>query len=671
MKKTLKWLAGITGAAVAVIGALFLLAHFASAEFISDNRHALEKLLLAALAVAVFTPLGAVVFWLAANLRGYLKRYRNYSDAKRHKRLNRTADAALARFGATQLERATRIDEVFDRKIEGIKIKIEKRGLKCDLERQLSAMSPREREALRTIYHLQNAGMMIPGNFEIIQLSLIFAQGKGTVFNGARYTRAYNNIRSVEDAIRIIGGAGDIDAAIDAALRELLMSLSRHPEHPMLKGLASRLFGDGGDLAPGAPLKAAKNDDVPRGGLILGLDTNNPDDCWFFDGEGSLITVAPPGAGKTQAQVFPNLLRWKGPAVVLDVKGEIYAQTSKWRRENVGPVYKFSPLDPEASHCFNPLTMVRSDTDYLWEDARFLADMMIVPSGAKDPFWENRARDVLTAAIARVCVEEDVNKRPMSAVLDILHGVGWTKFVSYLQARVDMRTMHRAGQSLGDMEQKTRDGVLQSALSSMSTWDGERIARATATSDWNPLDLRSGENPTIYICLRPNEINSYTSILRVLIAQHIRALTSVLPDKEVSPILFVLDELPRLKHMPPVEEALEIGRQYGIRLWMFTQSLGQLEQAYPNADGMVGSCAVRMFMNPSLYDETAQKISEDIGYQESIVDGTRVRVVEPNILAGPDFKDFVIVMASNAKPAKLKKYFAYEDENLTSKMGSP
>jgi len=30
--------------------------------------------------------------------------------------------------------------------------------------------------------------------------------------------------------------------------------------------------------------------------------------------------------------------------------------------------------------------------------------------------------------------------------------------------------------------------------------------------------------------------------------------------------------------MPPVEEALEIGRQYGIRLWMFAQSLGQLKE---------------------------------------------------------------------------------------------
>ena len=75
-------------------------------------------------------------------------------------------------------------------------------------------------------------------------------------------------------------------------------------------------------------------------------------------------------------------------------------------------------------------------------------------------------------------------------------------------------------------------------------------------------------------------------------------------------------------------------------------------------------------MNPSLHDETAQKVSDDIGFQESVVDGTRVKIVEPNVLAGPDYKDLVIVMASNAKAARLKKYFAYADPNVTGKMGS-
>jgi type IV secretion system protein VirD4 len=239
-----------------------------------------------------------------------------------------------------------------------------------------------------------------------------------------------------------------------------------------------------------------------------------------------------------------------------------------------------------------------------------------------------------------------------------------------LQMAVDVRSMTRAGSSLKEMEPKTRDGVLQTGLSSLSAWDGDRIERATRKSDWSPLDLRGGKNPTIYICLRPNEVESYISILRVFIAQHIRTLTSSLPPRGSAPILFLLDELPRLRQMPPVEEALEIGRQYGIRLWMFAQSLGQLENAYENAEGMVGSCALRMYMNPSLHDETAQKLSDQIGLQEGVLDSTRQKIVEAPVLAGPEYKDFVICMASGFKPFRVRKNFAYADQTIKSRMGS-
>jgi type IV secretion system protein VirD4 len=439
------------------------------------------------------------------------------------------------------------------------------------------------------------------------------------------------------------------------------------PNHPVVAALAERLVGGGEvSMRSRAPFRAAKRAAKP--GFVLGT-AEDTGETVTYTGEGSVITVAPPGAGKTQCHVFPTLLTWKGPAVVLDVKGEIYAGTSKWRQENVGPVFKFSPLDPATSASWNPLTAVRSHPDYLWEDSRFLADMMMVPQNAKDPFWENRARDVLTAAIARVCLEPDPAKRSLGDVLDVFHGVGWDKFVMALQMAVDVRSMTRAGNSLKEMEPKTRDGVLQTGLASLSAWDGDRIERATRKSDWSPLDLRSGKNPTIYICLKPNEVESYVSMLRVFIAQHLRMLTSELPPHGAPPILFLLDELPRLRHMPPVEEALEIGRQYGIRLWMFTQSLGQLENAYPNAEGMTGSCAIRMFMNPSLHDETAQKLSDQIGMQDGVLDATRQKIVEAPALAGPDYKDFVIVMANGFKAFRLRKSFAHADPTLKARMG--
>ena len=589
---------------------------------------------------------------------------------------------ALAELGSTEADRTKRIEDIFNRKNESISLTVKDLDpslLEGDVVitgtfvRALAAMTPRERESLRAAYHLFNINEFDAKDFCAVRLALIFGDGKaqhsGASFFADEYVKNNKSIHNVTDAVKHWTGL-NTEGAISTVLHRLQVVAAKAAKHPTVRLLSGKLMGGGHETLSSTDEFVAANGGKEGTGLVLGLaeETNAP---VIFAGEGSAITVAPPGSGKTQCHVFPTLLSWRGPAVVLDVKGEIYAGTSKWRSENVGPVYKFAPLDPASSHAYNPLSTLRSDPEYLWEDSRFLADMMLVPTtGAKDPFWESRARDVLTAAIARVCVNHDPAKRSLGDVLDVFHGVGWEQFIRSLQLAVDIRSMTRAGNSLGEMERKTRDGVLQTGLASLSAWDGDRIERATRKSDWSPLDLRDGTNPTIYICLKPNEVESYTSVLRVFIAQHIRMLTSSLPPRGAAPILFLLDELPRLRQMPPVEEALEIGRQYGIKLWMFTQSLGQLKNAYANAEGMIGSCALRMYMNPSLHDETAQKISDDIGFQEGVLDNVRQKIVEAPVLAGPDYKDYVIVMASGFKPFRVRKHFAYQDPTMKSRLGS-
>jgi type IV secretion system protein VirD4 len=621
-----------------------------------------------------FIIIGGVIWLFRAARQG-----QRDSSANRRKQ---GLDTLLETFGQTKEERAKVINERFDKRSGSLTMTIDHYGsgsimaqssawtIRATIERSLSSMPAREREALRAALLLYSEGLH-NGNYNAYSeiRGLIYGDGKAAILSGSKASAGLN--MSIDEALDWIVKGEGVDACISMTMTDLESALAKHPDNAALRPLKARLLGDGSDLDDHSHLAKAAWPDLPEAYLMVGKAKSPRDTLLGFTDDGSLITVAPPGSGKTQCHVIPNLLTWRGPAVVLDIKGEIYEKTSGWRAANVGPVYKFSPLKPEDSHAYNPLTGVSSDPDHIWEDARFIADMMIVPSGAKDPFWESKARDVLTAAVAHVAYRNPPEQRTMSDVLDILHGVAWDRFIISLQAATDVPTMARSGRSLGELETKTRDGVLQSALASLSAWEGARIARATARSDWQPGDLRAGQNSTVYICINPNEIDSYASLLRVIVAQHIRVLTAKLPEREGTPILFILDELPRLRRMPPVEEALEIGRQYGIKLWMFAQSVGQLETAYENADGMIGSCALRMFMNPSLYDETAQKLSEDMGYRESVIDGTRVKRVEPQVLAGPDFKDAVIVMASNAPPARVEKHFAHADPELAARMALP
>lgn len=542
------------------------------------------------------------------------------------------------------------------------------------VSRNISGMDNREREYLRITELLISACDGTDQGLFAVRAHLIWGDSKGLVQHfesGPKLSMSYET-RSSAQMVR------DISMTVDQCvnwIQQRLAALSGSPSlgpvHREIVDHAQSLLSPAGSsswlkasLIESSPFSKRSEFALHIGSLPDGTPLN-------YSGDGSIVTIAPPGSGKTQCNVFPNLLTWAGPAVVLDISGDIFEHTGGWRAKNIGPVYKFSPLEPETSHHYNPLDFVRADPDYIWEDSRLLSEMMIVPSLTSDPFWENEARTVLTAAIAHAVYANPPGQRPMHAVLDVLFGGdAWDDMISGLNLAVDVRVMRQHATSLSSMNEKTLSSVLQTARSSLGAWTGERIARATSRSDWNPAELRDGGNPTVYIYIRPNEVEAYLSLLRVFIGQHIRILTSgAVPPVGAPPILFMLDELPRLRNMPPVDEALNIGRKYGLRLWMFAQSVGQLQNAYDNADGMLGSCAVRIYMNPTGADGLAERLSEELGYVDSINDNSRRRLVEAAELAGPAYRDRQIVIASGARPAIVSKDLAYRSAELVARMG--
>ena len=544
------------------------------------------------------------------------------------------------------------------------------------VSRSLSSMDFRERTYLRLAELLNSTYDGNDATYRLWRAALLWGDGKGTLADRFQYLGLDQGEEAAPVAAAIRRLNLSVDQAAGAMQQRVTQFLSRQDLPPAFRTLLQEFADQLTPAGDGTWLKPSQVPSSPfarKGDHALHIGSFPDGTPLTYSGDGSVVTIAPPGSGKTQCNVFPNLLTWTGPAVVLDISGDIYEHTAAWRETNIGPVYKFSPLEPDASHKYNPLTFVRSDPDFIWEDSRLLAEMMIVPSLSTDPFWENEARTVLTAAIAYACYSNPPENRPMHAVLDVLFGgEAWDNMILGLRLAVDVRVMTQHATSLSSMNEKTLSSVLQTARSSLGAWTGERVGRATSKSDWSPHDLRDGSNPTIYIYIRPNEVEAYLSLLRVFIGQHIRILTGgAVPPVGSPPILFMLDELPRLRNMPPVDEALNIGRKYGLRLWMFAQSVGQLQTAYDNADGMLGSCAVRIFMNPTGADGLAEKISEELGYVESLQDNSRRRLVEAADLAGPTYRDRQIVIARGAKPAIVSKDFAYQSPELAARMSMP
>ena len=99
-----------------------------------------------------------------------------------------------------------------------------------------------------------------------------------------------------------------------------------------------------------------------------------------YSGDSHLITCAPTGSGKGRGVLIPTLLNYRGPVIVIDIKGENYFVTSRRRRELGSEVVALDPFNvvTTKSDCLNPLDLLslpRSDND---SDSEMLASLLAV-----------------------------------------------------------------------------------------------------------------------------------------------------------------------------------------------------------------------------------------------------------------------------------------------------
>jgi type IV secretion system protein VirD4 len=548
------------------------------------------------------------------------------------------------------------------------------------ISRSIASMPHREREAARIlellINNLQKTNQPLD-SIKKLRFGIIWGDGKASIdkhsFSANTRAGMQNNLAEISDYIAKYAKSNSItnDGTVSSIFSLVETLKENDPDNPLTKEVSARLSGGSrwfteSDIAgtPFSPVEGV----AP---LFIGMGTDGGNFPMQYYGEGSLITVGPPGSGKTQCHILPNLLSWIGPAVVLDVTGDLWKQTSAWRESNVGPVFKFNPLDAENSHSFNPLLEVRHDANHIWEDSRVIAEMLIVTQSKTDPFWENSARDALTAIIAYICYFKLEEERHFDTILDIVSGVHWFEFLTAAIEQTEIPSLYRAGHSLVNLDEKTRSSILQTAMTALSPWQGGQVSRVTQRSDWKPQDLRNGRNPTIYLCLSATALKNYAGLVRVILAQHLKGIMDIGADRNAPWIQFFLDELPQLGAMNPIQQALDVGRNHKIRLWMFVQYVSQLEGAYGKdiARGMIGACGVRSYLNPSLADGTAERVATEIGQFESVIDSTRRKLVEPQDLAGAEYRDRLIILASGARPARPLKVFAHSMEKSKNRLG--
>jgi type IV secretion system protein VirD4 len=335
------------------------------------------------------------------------------------------------------------------------------------------------------------------------------------------------------------------------------------------------------------------------------------------NGPEHVLVFAPTRSGKGTGLVIPTLLTVGGSVLVHDIKGENWDLTAGWRQRFSHVIY-FNPTSPQSAK-YNPLLEIRQG-DYEVRDTQNVADILVDPEGANDrrDHWAKTGHALLVGAILHVLYAEA--DKTLAGVATFLADPQ-RSFTDTLD--VMMRTLHlgatvhpvvaSAARELLNKSPNELSGVLSTAMSFLGVYRDPIVARTTSASDFRLADLQHAASPvSLYLVVPPSDLSRTKPLIRLLLNQVGRMLTEDLHAVRTHPLLLLLDEFSALGRLDFFESALAFIAGYGIRAFLITQSLNQLDKAYGPNNAILDNCHVRVAFAAN-DDRTAKRLSDLLG----------------------------------------------------------
>jgi len=413
-----------------------------------------------------------------------------------------------------------------------------------------------------------------------------------------------------------------------------------------------------------------------------------------------VLAFAPTRSGKGVGLVVPTLLSWTGSCVVHDIKGENWQLTSGWRAR-LGPCIRFDPTD-RASPRYNPLLEVRKG-DFEVRDVQNIADILVDPEGSAErrDHWDKTGYALLVAVILHVLYAEE--DKSLAGCARFLAHPEHTLF----QTIERMRTTHHlvgpdgkgrvhpkvaeGARAMLSKSENERSGVLSTVLTLLEVYTDPVIAHLTSASDWGVMDIVDGDRPvSLYLVVPPSDISRTRPLMRLILNQIGRRLTEELPGPTRRKLLLMLDEFPALGRLDFFETALAFLAGYGIRAFLITQSLNQIEKAYGPNNSILDNCHVRIAFATN-DERTAKRVSDALGTKTELrsqknytghrlspwlshmmvsrQETQRALMTPGEVMQMPPDKE--VVMISGVAPIFAKKLRYFKDRNFIERVIAP
>lgn len=397
----------------------------------------------------------------------------------------------------------------------------------------------------------------------------------------------------------------------------------------------------------------------------------------IHNGEEHILTVSPPGGGKTVAVALPSLLFNRGSMVVTDPKGTLTAQTSRFRGEELGQ--KIIVLNPWADEIttelgvdlgstgFNPLAILKPGDPSVIENAEMIATILCPTPPKVDPSWTQRAASILTGCLLFLTFTSDepptlprlydLVRQDPDGWEDLAQAMGSVEGIDLVSYANEIKSPLKSGRQFAGIEQAMHNAT--------GIYNPQKLLADQVSRDEFDPGILKREDVTVYIVIPSNRRESNAGWLNLVVSMLAEAVGRPGQSRRVT---MLCEEFANLGYTK-IPRMLAEYREAGLRGHLILQSTHQLANIY-GIDGkaeIMNLCGIKQYFGINDLRE-AQEIEAIMGtYTETEgvknTAGMAVPLMRVQDIMKLPKQQQIILMQGQMKPVKayLRPYFTDQD----------
>ena len=315
--------------------------------------------------------------------------------------------------------------------------------------------------------------------------------------------------------------------------------------------------------------------------------------------DGHVLIIGGSGSGKSSCGVIPTILANLGTAVfAVDIKGELsYKATMRTNPKNM----VFDPSD-RSSCGYDPLYNLKPGCGSMeiYDTMRSIAEALVpLPADIKDPFWKNSARNLLAGLLIYFY---KTGTRNFINIVDKIFSKPIQDSVKEIMECSDVDSAERKYMvQFAGLTEETFGGIVTELNNHLLLFANDqdiRFALRDNPNKANPEMLNTGYS--IYLAIQESKLTTYYDFFQLVLNQVFYEMEQ--RPENAEPVLFILDELPRILSAGKIERLLDGAktlRSRKVTLYLIIQSVEALMTAYKEsqATDLISNCMYIMILD--------------------------------------------------------------------------